>query len=439
MAPFASSNVTLVLALIELSPVLQSTLGEAWPEARDQLLLLAGRLHNDGDTRELSRGLDRLLDYLLKVSPDSIASRVREFIRSAVGVDESLSVRMPSEARKTGHPEQQTAGTVVLPIFYGTDRRIVDDPQNRYSAVRGNVTYGIARVSVPTDPLVRRVGELSSPSWWRFEFSPDPKKHVVLVDTQPLPRTNFVAAVRDALTSADQNDVLLFIHGYNVKFTDAARRAAQIAVDLKFPGRTLLYSWCSAGHPHKYTVDEATVEWSFPHFQAFLGLAIAESGARSLHIIAHSMGNRALMRALEHLDSSEMPSHAAALRQVVFAAPDVDVDTFSHIASAFHHQAERFTLYCSSRDLALKASHIFHGYPRAGDAGDGLVIINGVDTIDASLADTSLIGLRHSYFGTKRSILNDIFALIVHGHGPTNRFDLAPLSSPRGMHWLYRP
>jgi len=151
------------------------------------------------------------------------------------------------------------------------------------------------------------------------------------------------------------------------------------------------------------------------------------------------MGNRALIRALEHFDPSAMPSHAATLRQVVFAAPDVDAETFSHIAAAFRHQAERFTLYSSSRDLALKASHIFHGYPRAGDAGDDLVVINGIDTIDASLADTSLIGLRHSYFGAKRSILNDIFALVQHGHGPTHRFDLVASSSSRGVHWLYRP
>ncbi len=36
-------------------------------------------------------------------------------------------------------------------------------------------------------------------------------------------------------------------------------------------------------------------------------------------------------------------------------------------------------------------------------------MVDGVDTIDASLVDTSLVGLRHSYFGDKRSILNDMF------------------------------
>ncbi len=65
------------------------------------------------------------------------------------------------------------------------------------------------------------------------------------------------------------------MHGYNVAFEDAARRAAQISVDLKFAGRTLLYSgWASAADAKQYTVDESTIDWSRDYFEAFLQLAL---------------------------------------------------------------------------------------------------------------------------------------------------------------------
>lgn len=249
-------------------------------------------------------------------------------------------------------------------------------------------------------------------------------------------RDEFVSELRGSLASAGENDALVFIHGYNVGFADAARRAAQIAFDLKFSGRTLLYSWASAGEPHKYTVDEATVEWSAPHFEAFLRLALTEIGARAVHVVAHSMGNRPLVRALERFDASTLPPGAATLRQIILAAPDVDSDTFRQLAAAFKGRAQGVTLYASSRDLALKVSKAVHGYRRAGDAGDALVIVDGVDTVDATKVDTSLLGLRHSYFGSKRSILSDIFHVITQGKAPDLRFDLE--ATPAGKYWLYR-
>lgn len=447
-----SVNSSLLLGLLDLAPELQQAFGEAWPEVRDELLLLAGRLENEGDTAPFRRDLDRLLDRLLTTLSPATRDKIRGLIgqaRDDAGLSPTLRApggARPGETKPAREPKTAAGGAVppatgaiVVPVFFGTDRAVTTDPACRYGGIRGELGYGIAEVSVPTDPKVRDVGELSGPKWWRLEFRPDTKKHVVLLDVGPLPRDPFVAALRDALLSADQRDALLFVHGYNVGFVDAARRAAQIGVDLKFAGRTLLYSWCSAGDAHKYTVDEATIEWSTPHFEALLRLALTEIGAHSVHVIAHSMGNRALVRALERFDADALPPGAARLRQIIFAAPDVDGDTFRRIASAFRQRAERFTLYASATDVALRASRLVHGYPRAGDAGDALVVVDGVDTIDATMADTSLIGLRHSYFGTKRSILNDIFALIQHGLAPGERFDVEAASSPRGAYWLYRP
>jgi esterase/lipase superfamily enzyme len=440
-------NVSLLLALLGVAPELQRILGDDWTPFRDEILVLAGRLEQEGDTQTLGDALNDFVRRLLKTAPPDATNAVRGAMQRAQPASATTrTTRGAARAERGGRagraPDKaatsEPVGTVVIPVFYGTDRASTDDPdpQNRYSGSRGSLGFGVARVSIPVD---KPVGELPGPSWWRLEFRPDPSKHVVLLDVRSLAWDDFAGELRGSLASVGEMDALVFIHGYNVGFADAARRAAQIAFDLKFPGRTLLYSWASAGDAHKYTVDEATVEWSTPHFEHFLRLALTEIGARAVHVIAHSMGNRAMVRALEHFDASSLPQGAATLRQIILAAPDVDSDTFRQLAGAFNRSAERVTLYASSTDLALKVSKTVHGYPRAGDAGGALVIVDGVDTIDATNVDTSLLGLGHSYFGSKRSILNDMFNLITQGQAPDLRFDLEAAPADRGKYWLYRP
>lgn len=437
-----SPNAQLLLALLDLSPGLERALGDAWPAFRDDLLVLAGRLENDGDTPALRRDVDAFVQRLLTSAPAEAAKAVRGAVQQAAVAGRPTTVRRRGGVKGAPQPaagaSTEPDDAVVVPIFYGTDRAPANDtPQPGYSGTRGTPGFGVARVSVPTD---HKLGKLEGPRWWRLEFRPDPSKHIVLLDVQPLARDAFLGALRDSLASGDERDALVFVHGYNVGFADAARRAAQIAVDLKFPGRTLLYSWSSAGNVHKYTVDEATIEWSTPHVEEFLTLALTEIGARTVHVIAHSMGNRALTSVLERFDPAVLPAGSATLGQIVFAAPDVDGDTFRRIAAAFRKRdaRSRSTLYASSTDVALKASKLVHGYPRAGDAGDALVVVDGVDTVDATNVDTSLISLRHSYFGAKRSILSDMFNLIRHGHPPDDRMDLQVAMSASGQYWLYR-
>ena len=54
-------------------------------------------------------------------------------------------------------------------------------------------------------------------------------------------------AARQQLQSsrAFNNQLLVFVHGYNVDFDNAVRRAGQLAYDLNFDGPTFLFSWPS--------------------------------------------------------------------------------------------------------------------------------------------------------------------------------------------------
>jgi esterase/lipase superfamily enzyme len=280
------------------------------------------------------------------------------------------------------------------------------------------------------------MGALESPALWRLEFRKDPKRHVVLLRVEPLVKDAFVARVGDAVEASPQHDALLFIHGYNVSFEDAARRTAQISYDLGFSGVPLLYSWPSEGTVLRYTVDENNVRWTLPHFTDFLTLTLTACRARVVHVIAHSMGNRCLTEMLRTFDAGALGPGAAALGQIVFAAPDIDAETFVDLARQFRRQAARFTLYASSVDRALLASKQVNGYPRAGDAGPGLVIADGVDTIDATLVDTNLMG--HSYIGENDSILGDVFDLLKDGRAPEERFRLAPRQRAGRRYWYFK-
>jgi esterase/lipase superfamily enzyme len=294
--------------------------------------------------------------------------------------------------------------------------------------------YGIVKVSLPAR---YRVGETAGPRWWKLEFQPDPTRHVVATGIDRMARDRFTKELRAAIGADSEGELLVFIHGYNVSFPDAARRAAQIARDLKFGGQTAVYSWPSKARTLLYSADEATIEASIPNLEEFLDLLLRNTGARRMHIVAHSMGSRALAYALQKFRTTALPNGSAGLGHVIFAAPDVDRTVFARCGTAFRGCAERFTLYASSSDLALRVSKLLHRFPRAGDA-DALVVQDGLDTVDASGADTSLFGLGHSYFANKRSILNDMFGAIQNGLSPNERFDLTMADSPDGSYWLYR-
>ena len=81
-------------------------------------------------------------------------------------------------------------------------------------------------------------------------------------------------------------------------------------------------------------------------------------------------------------------------------------------------KARRITLYASSNDEAIKLSKKVHAYPRAGESGPDIVVVPGLDTIDVSNVDTSLLG--HSYFAEKRTVISDLFYLIRDGKARTN-------------------
>ncbi len=302
----------------------------------------------------------------------------------------------------------------------------------RYGNERGTLDYGTCQISIPS---THDRGEIERPSILRLEVREDVTRHVVLQAIKATSEDEFFVQLRDKVESAERSEVFVFVHGYNVTFDGAARRTAQIAYDVKFAGAPIFFSWPSQGGLLKYTVDENNVEWSVSHLKQFLLDVTRRSGAKSVNLIAHSMGNRALTAALREL-RLQLGQETTLFNQVILAAPDIDAEIFKRdLAPALTRSARRVTLYASSNDQALVASKKVHGYPRAGESGPDLVVLPGVETIDVSTLDTSLLG--HSYYGSSDPILLDIGQLIHDALPASERPFLLPRPYGQLTYWVF--
>lgn len=354
----------------------------------------------------------------------------------------------PAAADKAGEDEQPFD---VVPVYYGTDRAVEADPARlKYGAERGHkLQLGRALVTVPTAhkvPAIERPWVIEIPYFKVkiYEETEDPAKHFTLQELKALTREELLALVKERLAKSAtfKDHAIVFVHGFNTSFDYALYRTAQIAYDLKFDGAPFVYSWPSGGKVASYTYDRGSAEQAEPHLAEFLDLVVKESGAKSISLIAHSMGNEVLLRVLERM-RPKAPD-GVVISQVILAAPDVDRDKFQNIARQITDFAQGVTLYAASNDRALRYSASFWGgIPRAGDVPEtGPLIIPGVDTIDVSAVSTDSLGLNHSGYAENNTLLNDIKLLIQTGQRPPDKRvpSLQALTTAQGgAYWRYPP
>jgi esterase/lipase superfamily enzyme len=315
-------------------------------------------------------------------------------------------------------------GFATVRVFYGTDRKTSGSvkPAEFYGAERGDLQYGYLDVTIPQ---VHQEAELETRSQWDVtSYFVGPAglraRYVLLEQVTPLARDGFLTALRKQIKEAPSKDVFIFVHGFNSTFEDAARRCAQLAYDLDFDGTPMMYSWASAGSATAYTKDEATVTASGRKMAQMLDDVVAQSGAERIHLIAHSMGNRALIEALQTYLATREASHRQHIfDQIVFTAPDVDRDYFVDAIKSLSGAAARVTLYASNTDLALQSSQLLHDAPRAGLAGANVISMAGVDTIDMSEVPADSLG--HNYFAANSGAIYDLFRLLWRGDPPPQR------------------
>jgi esterase/lipase superfamily enzyme len=319
-------------------------------------------------------------------------------------------------------------------VFFATDREPDTDDNAYYGSKRGAMSYGIADVGIPPGHVM---GHQEEPSLWKLESSSDASKHIKVRDVVTVSRDHFLERLTAAVAASPGGKIMVFVPGYNTEFLESNRIVAQFAHDLKFTGPVLLFSWPSQGSLTGYTVDETNSEWAQADFIQLLTTLLENIKARNIYIVGHSMGNRIVGRAITSLAADRPDGDLIVFREIVMIAPDIDADVFRmDMAPRLARTGIHVTLYASSNDRALVASKMFHGYPRAGETGEGLVVVNGVETVDASDVSGGLLG--HSYFAEDRRIMEDIFELLQTGQHADDRFGLKAQEFGGQRYWTFR-
>jgi len=218
----------------------------------------------------------------------------------------------------------------------------------------GNLWCGVASVNGfdanPVDPTVGTLAGISS-----------------------LNQGGFLPATLDAL-AASGNDVLVFIHGADNPFADAAIRSAYNRQWLAAEGKNvdlILFSWPSRDYPSglnlggdlsDYRADRAAADASAFHVGELLRLLSAlkpRLGARKLHLLCHSMGNFALGSGVGAWFAGSNPA-TPLFDQIILAAADEPYETFRSANGArlarLRELGAAITVYFSLGDLLMLLS-----------------------------------------------------------------------------------
>lgn len=341
-------------------------------------------------------------------------------------------VVLPQTASSIAEPKPATEPVDVYKVWYATNR--AREGQSFTSELTDRLLFGDCRVEIPkshkfgslgSNPLLGRILRVNSDgalsiaqtSCWSLEIGPKA----------------FVNSVRTALGKTC-NQILVYVHGYNISFENAILRAAQIGFDLKVPVTTA-FCWASKGCLESYPADEDTIRLSAHHLADFLSLLHANFPKHRINIIAHSMGNRALMDVLSNIES--YPGLAGAkFGQIVLAAPDIDVRLFRKFAAAYPRLSARTTLYVCSKDRALQVSGREHENVRTGYCPP-ITVVKGIDTIEATNVNLDMLG--HGYYAEAASVLYDIAMLLQTGSPPSKRPALLRTKCDDGAaYWTFR-
>lgn len=289
-------------------------------------------------------------------------------------------------------------------IYVATTRDTAAEPQY-FTGERGP-RLSFARLDL-TVPRGHKSGELELPD---TSSRADPAKHFAVSSVQVLPLPAIMADVRKdvARRPASERDVLVFVHGYNTNFADAAYRFAQIVYDSGFKGVPVLFTWPSRASLLAYPYDRESAFYSRDFLELNLRAIAKDIGAARMDILAHSMGTLLTLETLRQAAIRGDGNFGGKLRNVMLAAPDVDLDVFKTQMRTINRPV---TVFISSDDRALAFSRRFAGdKARLGalSTADKQDIADleklGVDLIDLSDVSTS-DSLNHGKFAASPKVV----------------------------------
>jgi esterase/lipase superfamily enzyme len=223
-------------------------------------------------------------------------------------------------------------------------------------------------------------------------------------------------------------DTLVLIHGYASTFETSLQRGLELANKYRPNGKPLnivVFSWPANGEMTPFLAyhsdrddardsGEAMARAMLILYQFVDTLPLKDRCNRSIHLLAHSMGNYALRYGVQHLRRYLGDNLPRLFTEIVLAAPDEDNDTFDDDAKLrlLPALARRVSIYYASYDRALLISDKTKANPdRLGS--DGPKQVSGlplkVSLIDCwNVADDNDFWQAHQYYRLSPAVVKDI-------------------------------
>ena len=233
-----------------------------------------------------------------------------------------------------------------------------------FTGERGRgLSFADIAIAVPPDSN-RKIGEVQLP-----DVAPgDPAKSFVTLRADRIEKSEALKRFHARVAATPKRRVLIFVHGYNTRFDDAVFRFAQIVHDAEAPVTPVLFTWPSRGRVIAYTYDRESANYSRDALESVIQAIARDPAVGEVSILAHSMGNWVTLEALRQM-AIRNKTFPPKLKNVMLAAPDVDVDVFrrqiAEIETTGYYPP--FTLFVSQDDGALAVSNrIWGGTARLG-------------------------------------------------------------------------
>lgn len=205
-------------------------------------------------------------------------------------------------------------------------------------------------VSIPP-ASVRKAGEVA----WPKRLPPNPATDFATLKADALDLEQAKAWLSATVRKTPDGSVLVFIHGFNNRFEDSVYRFAQIIKDSGVHSAPVLVTWPSRGSLLAYGYDRESTNYTRNALEALFQYLAKDPEVKEVSILAHSMGNWLALEGLRQMAirNGKLP---AKFKNVMLAAPDVDVDVFRSQIADMGKQHPQFTLFVSRDDRALAVS-----------------------------------------------------------------------------------
>lgn len=303
--------------------------------------------------------------------------------------------------------------------------------------------FGQGRAQAPTFGksyvILRRAGDtfaIEPPDLIKVRLGNEPSEPATLSHNEVFDREDFPEELAEAVTESGNENLLLYIHGYNVSFEDAAINSAQLSYDLGFSGTSVFFSWPARGDFPTYVADVESARASERHLQGMLNTIISRTGANRVYIIAHGLGARLTSRVMKDVLLVD-PAFRSRLEEIVLVAPDIDGREFRNDLLPYIGNVDSpVTIYASPEDSVLGASSCLRGSNQQGSNAASEFVAPGVESINSMAADTSLSG--HAGYQDRRSIIADIQDLFRNDTRANSRHLLTACFTSNGRYWEYR-